>query len=459
VPGKERFRHVGGGQKGLYLLLRYVFIATASYLLIFHARPRSVATLQAAIVALALASNVALSALPVRTLFAWWITGPLLVADTVWVTWALHAGGRLGEEFFLIYLIVLVLAAVSENTVVVVVGASIASLINLYAGWRRFAWTSPELLRVVFLFTAAVFYGHALGRVRAERRRGDRSLRWARTLEAKVAQRTSELHRLYEGSRAASDAKTEFLAVMSHEVRTPLHIVVGYAEMLLDGAATTPEHGAALGARIRGAATTLLSLVDGLLEFGRLRSGTVQIEKRPVTLASFLADLAQREWIEPHPGVTLRWQTALDAVVVNTDASKLASLVSNVVTNALKYTRVGEVVVSARTCDARAEIQVADTGPGIPPERLARMRDPFHESTGEGHRLGGVGLGLALVYRYADVLGADIRVSSTIGCGTVFVVTLPIESGTSSCAATRTTPSLDEVSPSSESASSGASKH
>jgi len=434
VRRMRHLRHLGGGQKGLYLLLRYVFIATASYLLVFHARPRSMAMAQAGIVALALTSNVALSALPARMLFAWWVSGPLLVADTVWVAWGLHTAGRVGEEFFLVYLIVLVLAAVSENLVVVVVGATIASVINVFVGWRRFTWTSPELLRVVFLFTAAVFYGHVIGRIRTERRRGDRSFRWARTLEAKVAQRTAELRRLYEGSRAASDAKTEYLAIMSHEVRTPLHIVVGYAEMLLDGAATTPEHGAALGARIRSAATTLLTLVDGVLELGRLKSGTVHVEKTPVTLTSFLGDLSQREWIEPHPGVTLRWQMAPDAVVVNTDVAKLANLVSNLVTNALKYTRVGEVVVSARVAGACAVVQVADSGPGIPPERLARMRDPFHESTGAGHRLGGVGLGLALVYRYAALLDVDVEVSSTVGRGTVFVVSLPIETGASLCA-------------------------
>jgi signal transduction histidine kinase len=428
VPARTHLRHVGGGQKGLYLLLRYVFIATASYLLLFHARPRSVAMAEAATVALALASNVALAALPARVLFAWWVSAPVLVADTAWIGWALHARGRIGEDFFLLYLIVLVLAAVSENLVVVVAGATIASAVNVYAGWRHFAWTPQELLRVVFLFTAAVFYGHVLGRMRTERRRVDRRLRWARRLEKLVTARTAELRRLYDASRAASEAKTTFLASMSHEIRTPLHIVIGYAEMLIDGAATTLADAANLASRIRSAATTLLHLVDGVLEVGRLESGTVRVEKRPLRVAAFLTDLGRREWIAPHPGVALRWHHSPD-VVVDTDAGKLETLVSNLVTNALKYTRAGEILVSARAVDTRVELRVADTGPGIPADRLARMREPFHESTGASHRVGGIGLGLAIAYRYAALLGAEISVTSTVGQGTVFIVALPRSAG------------------------------
>ena len=425
VPARTHLRHVRGGQKRLYLLLRYVLIATASYLLLFHARPRPVTTAEAATIALALASNVVLSALPARVLFAWWASGPLLVADTTWIAWALHVSGRVGEEFFLLYAIVLVLAAVSENLVVVVVGATIASAVNVYAGWRHFAWTSPELLRVVFLFTAAVFYGHALGRIRTERRRVERRLRSARTLEKLVTARTADLRRLYEGSRAASDAKTMFLTSMSHEIRTPLHIVIGYAEMLIEGAATTLADAASLASRIRSAATTLRHLVDGVLELGRLDSGTVRIDRRSLDVAAFLTALGRREWIAPHPGVALRWRSFAPDVVVDTDAGKLETLVSNLVTNALKYTRAGEIVVSGRAVDTRVELSIADTGPGIPPERLARMREPFHESTGASHRIGGIGLGLAIVYRYAALLGAEISVTSAVGHGTVFVVALP----------------------------------
>ena len=137
-------------------------------------------------------------------------------------------------------------------------------------------------------------------------------------LEAKVAERTAELQRLYEASRAASDAKTHFLASMSHELRTPLHIIIGYADILIDGG--IPEEGATLGGRIRRAATALLHLVDSVLEIGRLESGTVCVVPRPVPVDSFVQDLARREWIAPNPGVTLRWDVPERAAVVPIDA-------------------------------------------------------------------------------------------------------------------------------------------
>jgi signal transduction histidine kinase len=103
-------------------------------------------------------------------------------------------------------------------------------------------------------------------------------------------------------------------------------------------------------------------------------------------------------------------------------------VVSNLVTNALKYTRAGEIAVIVRLRDdgARVDFRVEDTGPGIPGTLLARIREPFHESgCADGHKLPGVGLGLAIVYRYAVLLGAEVSVQSTVGRGTSFVVSMP----------------------------------
>ena len=413
-------------QKRLYLVLRYVFVAAASYLLVFHSREELVPAARALAIALALASNVMLSVLPARVLFAWWVSAPVLIADTVWAGWTLHAVGGVGEEFFLLYLVVLVLAAVSENVGVVVVGATIASGVNLYTTWGPSPLTARVLLRAVFLFAVAVFYGHVLGRIRSERRRGDRSFERSRRLEAEVAQRTAELQRLYEVSRAASEAKTHFVASVSHELRTPLHIIIGYADMLVDGTPNGADH-ALLGGRIRTAAAGLLHLVDSVLEIGRLESGTLRVETRPVPAGAFARDLARRDWITPHAGVTLRWQIPETTAVVETDPGKLEIVLSNLVTNALKYTHAGEVLVAVddRPGASSVAFRVADTGPGIPASRLARMREPFHESTGTTHHLGGLGLGLSIVYRYAALLDVDVAVDSAVGTGTTFVVSVP----------------------------------
>lgn len=214
---------------------------------------------------------------------------------------------------------------------------------------------------------------------------------------------------------------------MSHEVRTPLHIIIGYAEMLVDGGAKSPGEGAVLGAHLRSAATGLLHLVDDILEMGRLEAGRIRVDLRPVSVAAFAEELAAREWLAPHPGVTLRWDVSAAAAWMSTDAGKLQIVLSNLVTNALKYTREGNVVVAVEERPEGVVVfSIADTGPGIPPAQLARLHEPFHETTGAAsHRVGGVGLGLAIVYRYAALLGVQVGVRSTVDVGTCFVVAVP----------------------------------
>jgi hypothetical protein len=146
-------------QKRLYLLLRYVFVAAASYLLLFHSREDLVPAARAVAIALALAANVMLSLLPARLLFAWWVERARLLADTVWAGWTLHAVGGVGEEFFL-----LLSRRPRPRGRQRERGRGWSSA---HARERReplhelgtVAWTTRALLRAVFLFTVAVFYG------------------------------------------------------------------------------------------------------------------------------------------------------------------------------------------------------------------------------------------------------------------------------------------------------------
>jgi len=161
---------------------------------------------------------------------------------------------------------------------------------------------------------------------------------------------------------------------------------------------------------------------------GRLDLEHVRVEPRLVRVTDFVEELQRREWIPPLPGVTLRWDVDTEAMEIETDSTKLSIVVTNLVTNALKYTRAGEIVVSVRGRHGGdgVDFRVEDTGPGIPGTLLARLREPFHDSGQSAeHKLTGVGLGLAIVYRYAMLLGSEVSVLSTVGRGTRFVVTVP----------------------------------
>jgi signal transduction histidine kinase len=293
-------------------------------------------------------------------------------------------------------------------------------------------WTPSHLLRLLFLYAGALFYGHVLGQLRRERARADRGFARARELEAKVAERTAQLQRLYEQCLAASRLKSEFIASVSHELRTPLHIMMGYTEMLLDGdGGRTSAERDQMVARIREASEGLLQLVDGLLDLRMLESGKMPLQLEPVRLAAFIGHFQRRERIPVPPGVALRWRIDPALPEIETDVAKLSIVLDNLVNNAIKFTREGTITVSARDVAGEQHIVLAveDTGPGIPSEHLTAIFEPFHQVDGRAQRVDGVGLGLAIVRDYVSLLGGEISVCSKLGVGTSFEVTLPYRPG------------------------------
>lgn len=425
----DHFRHLGGGRKGLFLLLRYVFIISASYLLLFYHPGTVVGATQAMMIAAALLSNIILSRMSAATLFSWYVEAPILVADTLWVSWALHSTGAIGQEFFLLYFLVLFLAATGNNLVMVLLGAVLISAANVYYLSPTF-WMSPHLLlRVIFFFAVALFYSHVLREIRRERQRADKGFAWARELEAMVAERTAHLRQLYDQSRAASGAKSQFVANMSHELRTPVNIIMGYTEMLLDRCSPLQEEQRERLVRsIRDAAGNLLQLVNSVLDLEKLESGRMPVQIHPVVLDRFVDELRQRGRVPTKPRVELRWEVAAGLPIIETDADKLTIVLDNLINNAIKFTAVGAITVRVRDLPERAiiECSVADTGPGIDPEQLPLIFQPFHQVDGSStRRYDGVGLGLAIVDSYLRLLGGDVSVESQLGTGTTFTIRLP----------------------------------
>jgi PAS domain S-box-containing protein len=198
------FRHMGGGRKGLFLVLRYVFIVAASYLVLFQ--NEDFKPTYGLMIAAALASNVALSMVSQALVFSWYVEAPILIADTLWVSWALHSAGAAGQEFFLLYFFVLSLAALGESLFLVLFGSTSLSAINVYLG----GWHPDNLIQIVFFYTVALFYGYVINEIKAERQRADRGVRWVKELERMVSERTRELSRLYD---ALSESESRYRAV------------------------------------------------------------------------------------------------------------------------------------------------------------------------------------------------------------------------------------------------------
>jgi signal transduction histidine kinase len=273
-----------------------------------------------------------------------------------------------------------------------------------------------------------MFYGYVLSQIRKERQRADRGFAWARELEAKVEQRTDALRRLYDESLVANRLKSEFVANMSHELRTPLHIIMGYAEMLLGLEQPPAEDGRLMLRRIQDAAGNLLQLVNSVLDLGKLDAGRVPVVNQTVVVSHFVTQLQRRDRLPRSPGVRMEWDFAAQLPSIETDLTKLTTVLDNLINNAIKFTAVGSVTVRVRDlpADNRVEFQVEDTGRGIDERELSRIFEPFYQVSGAvTHPSGGVGLGLAIVQRYLTLLGGSISVRSRVGEGATFTVRLP----------------------------------
>ena len=259
---------------------------------------------------------------------------------------------------------------------------------------------------------------------------------WARNLLAGIAEHASVVlqnARLLEEVRTASALKSEFVGAVSHELRSPLNIVLGYLEMLLDEALgpLTDEQRDALR-RTDMQAATLLEMIEALLDLNRIEAGKLPVESVPVSLPSLLQDVCEPMGRNvARPGVELRWSVGPGAERLRTDPGKLKTILRNLVHNALKFTEQGEVCVTATaqgaTPDDAGELRIVveDTGCGMPPEALGYLFEMFRQIPGSSG--GGVGLGLHIVRRLGEVLGAQVSVESTRGRGSRF--TLVMKSG------------------------------
>lgn len=229
--------------------------------------------------------------------------------------------------------------------------------------------------------------------------------------------------------REASQAKTDFIATVSHDLRTPLHVLIGYSEMLLEGAVgELAAQQADLVERIRAAALRFRDLINDIVDVARLDAGQGAQVLAPVSLPALCEDLRIELEMLVRPEVELRF--AADDLAVLGDAAKIKVVLRNLVSNAIKFTRAGEVEVSARLIGGRELVlRVRDTGPGIGAHDRARVFEMFAQGDA-GRRAGssGLGLGLYLVKRLAGLLGGSVSLESAEPGNTVFEVRLPVRS-------------------------------
>jgi signal transduction histidine kinase len=242
---------------------------------------------------------------------------------------------------------------------------------------------------------------------------------------AQLASMALENARLVEETKRASQLKTEFVSTMSHELRTPLSVIMGYTDMLADDPPASQREG--ILAKIRGSSVELLDMIEATLNVNRLDAGKDQPVFERLSVPALLEGLASDFAALPHQEETvLRWESA-PAIAIRTDRRKLRMIMKNLVGNALKFTPRGEVVVGCAEVGETCAFTVRDTGIGITPAQLPVIFDIFRQGdSSDARSYGGVGLGLYIVKRLVTQLGGDVSVTSELGRGTTFTVTVPL---------------------------------
>lgn len=244
-------------------------------------------------------------------------------------------------------------------------------------------------------------------------------------LQVELFQRSQELSEVNRRLRTADDARSNFLSRMSHELRTPLNAVLGFGQLLqLDPLSTVQQENVA---QILRSGRHLLGLINEVLDMTAIDSGRVTLSVEAVDLDEVLHEAASAIGpsaseanvaiiIEPHP---------VDASWVTADRQRLLQVLLNLLSNGVKYNKKGgSVRVSTGAINERVWIEVEDTGPGVPPDRLGRLFVPFDRLGMEATSIEGIGLGLSLSKALMEAMSGSLGVRSTVGQGSTFRVEL-----------------------------------
>ena len=239
-----------------------------------------------------------------------------------------------------------------------------------------------------------------------------------------------ELQAAKDVAEAANDAKTRYLSGISHEFRTPLQAIVGYAQIMRRDPDLPPHRARAVDV-IHRSGEHLADLVEGLLDFARIESGRIEIRREVVDLHELLVQI-DRTFAPTAAAQGIAFTVSYDASTlpqfVRTDGQRLRQVLTNLLSNAVKFTAEGRVDLAVSYRSQVATFTVDDTGIGIPEEHLESIFRPFERVSEPGVTTSGTGLGLTIVRLLSAVLGGDIQVQSRLGEGSRFTLSLYLAS-------------------------------
>ncbi len=357
-----------------------------------------------------------------------------LIVDVPMMTLAIYASGA---EHSWLFLAVLVRAADQAVTTFrrcfafVVLGAACYGAMEAWVVFidRHPIAAGPFVAKIVFIFVFGLYM--ALTARTTERLRANRSaaMRMTRDLVRQLEERSHDVEEAREHAVEASAAKSEFLAHMSHEMRTPLHGVIGMLQLAIDDE-TSPRRARQLD-MARRSAESLLATIEDILDFSKIEARKIDLEPVYFSIRDLVADTMKPLGVSAAAkGLTIAAGVAPDVPEsVWGDPVRLRQIIVNLVGNAVKFTDAGEVVLRVSMIVRTVRFEVRDTGIGIPEAQREKIFEPFAQADDSRRRRhGGTGLGLAIVSRLVNTMGGTLRLQSKKGEGTSISIELPLPS-------------------------------
>ena len=335
--------------------------------------------------------------------------GPAATALPLLVVFGSVTGGRVGALFTLLLCIL----------------QSSALWLAVRRGWAFQSLENVESLFLITTFLVSVLILVVLDVYEQAQKNAKGALRVAMD-ELREAREAAELAR--DAAVRASNAKTVFLANMSHELRTPLNAIIGYAELLDEDLHPTQVESRADVGRIHRAGHHLLEFVNDVLDMSRIEADRLELCPEDFELADLLQEVRDRLANAASRRANSLQLTLPDTpVVVRQDRLRVDQVLTNLVSNAIKFTESGRVDMEVAIDGDQVEIRVTDTGRGMDEELAARCFEPFEQARGAagGRDQGGTGLGLAISAQLARAMGGRLTVASHPGVGSCFTLTLP----------------------------------